>query len=187
MNAAVIRCSLPFEGFSLDLVVKLDESVEWTTAFRPKDNNDYVFASGEIWVCTARERTLLVAEEPGENLLMLLDTIGRSFRRSRPISGLEERIPLGGWCHWIRGYWDRMNADAGAQDDEATYDLLIQALLVEGRSGWIAAYRYGEARVLEAGTRNTSVSVWSKIDPDALCASIDSASFQLSNAIRAHL
>src|SRR5258706_13404155 len=95
MNAEVIRCSLPFEGLSLDFVVKLDESVEWTKEFRPKDNNDFVFAGGEIWVRTAKETTLLVEEEPDENLLVLQGTMERSLWRSRPIPGLAERIPLG--------------------------------------------------------------------------------------------
>lgn len=187
MNTEVISCSLPVEGFSLDFSVKLDESVEWTKAFRPNDDKGYAFASGEIWVRTATETSLLVEKEPGENLLMLLDTIVRSLRRPRLIPGLEERIPMGGWCHWMRGYWDRLDMDASMQDDEAIYDLLAPALLVEGKSGWIAAYRYGEAQVLEAGTRSTSLSVWSKVDPDVLCASIDAASSELSDAIRAGL
>ena len=187
MDAKIIRCSLPFEGFSLEFLVKLDESVEWTKAFLPKDDKGYAFASGEIWVRTAKEATLLVEMEPGENLLMLLDTIKRSFSRSKLISGLEERIPSGGWCRWMRGYWDRLNADASTQDDEAIYDLLAPALLVEGKNGWIAAYRYGEAQVLEAGTRSPLLSVSSGVDTDVLCASIDAASSQLSSAIRAHL
>lgn len=187
IGSGVIKCSLPFEGYSLDILVKLNESVEWTKAFLPKDDKGYAFASGEIWVRTEKAGTILVEEEPGENLLMLLDTIERRLRHPKPIPGLEERIALGGWCHWIRGYWDRLNADASTQDDEAIYDLLAPALLVEGKNGWIAAYRYGEAQVLEAGTRSTSMSVWSKVDPNILCAAIKVASSQLSDAIRARL
>lgn len=187
MDEEIINCSLPFDGFSLDCVVKLDESVEWTKTFRPKHGEGYAFASGEIWVRTATDTARLIEEEPGENLLMLLDTIERSVKRSRPIPGLEAKIPLGGWCHWMRGYAHRLNTDAIAQDDDATYGLLIPALLIEGKSGWIAAYRYGEANIFEAGTRSTSLSVWSKVDSGALCTSINAASSKLSNAIRARL
>jgi hypothetical protein len=184
MDASIINCSVPFEGFSLDFLVKLEESVEWTEAFRPKHGEGYVFASGEIWVRTVRDRTLLVEAEPGENLLMLLHTIERRFRRLRPIPGLEERIALGGWCHWIRGYWGRLNADASTQADEETYDLLSPALLVDGKNGWIAVYQYGRIQVLEAGTRSTSISVWSEVDPDIVCASINAVASQLSDTIR---
>jgi hypothetical protein len=185
MDAGIIRCSLPLDGFDLDFVVKVDESIEWTKAFGP-DDREYAFARGEIWVRTAEEAILLIDEEPepGDNLLILLGSIGRTSQRSGLMPDLEEKIPLGGWCHWMRGYWDRLVSDKGAQDDGATYALLAPALLVDGKSGWIAAYRYGNVQVLEVGTRSASFSAWSEVNPDVLCASIDAASSRLSDAIR---
>jgi len=187
MDAEIVETSIPFEQFNLDFRVELAESIEWTKSFDSPDVEGYVFAAGEIWLRSSEEITLLIEKEPGANLIATLSTLKHTVCSLRAITGLEERIPLGGWCHWMRGYWDRLNSDASAPDDEASYNLLIPALLIDGTSGWIAAYRYGEVPVLEAGTRRASLSVWSKFDSEALSASIDVACLRWSDAIRARL
>jgi hypothetical protein len=187
MDAEIVKSSIAFERFDLDFRVEVAESIEWTRSFDPPGVKGLVFAAGEIWISSSGASTLLIEKEPGANLIATLSTLKQAVRSLRAIPGLDARIPRGGWCHWMRGYWDRLNSDAGSQDDEATYNLLIPAMLVDGKSGWIAAYRYGEDRVLEAGTRSTSLSVWSAVDPDALSVSIDAACSLLSDAIRARL
>jgi hypothetical protein len=187
MDAEIVKSSIAFERFILDIRVGLAGSIEGTESFHPPAVENYVFAAGEIWLSSPEVDTLLIEEQSGANLITTLSMLKHAIHSMRAIPGLEERISLGGWCQWMRGYWDRLNADGIAQEDEAIYDLLIPALLVEGKSGWIAAYRYGEAQVLEAGTRSTSLTVWSKFDPGALRASIEAASSQLSDAIRARL
>lgn len=190
MDREKISCSLSFEAFGLELIVGLNESVECTEAFRPPGVDDFIFAVGEIWLRTEKVTALLVEERDAGNLVATLEMLRHELGSLRAISGLDQRIAMGGWCEWTYGYWERLRADCCTEDDESTYDSLRAALLVDSKSGCIAAYRYGEAVILEACIRpqtSTSLSVWSKVDPGALCASINAASSQLSNAIRARL
>lgn len=188
-DIAKVGSQLNFETFGLELIVDLSESIERTEAFRPQGMNDFFFAVGEIWLRTEQGTVLLIEERDAGNLIATLEMLKHELGSLRPIPGIEQRIPVGGWCGWTQGYWDRLCADQSEEDDEPAYALLRAALLVDSKCGCIAAYRYGEAVILEACTRpqaSAPVSVWSRIDPDALGASIDAASSQLSDAIRAH-
>lgn len=190
MDRKKIRCSLNFEVFDLELIVGLDESVEYTEGFRPPGVDGFIFAVGEIWLRTEKATCLLVEERDAGNMMATLEMLKHELGSLRAIPGLDQRIEMGGWCEWTHGYWERLRADCATEDDESTYDLLRAALLVDSKSGCVVGYRYGEAAILEACLRpqtSISVSVWSKIDPNAVCASIDAASSQLSNAIRARL
>lgn len=190
MDAKKIRSSLDLDTFSLDFLVELDESIDCTESFRPPGIEDYVFAAGEIWLRTSEQTSLLIEQRSGANLISTLTGIRHEISSLRLIHGLEKRISLGGWCHWMQGYWDRLNADSCTEDDEAVYDLLIPALLVEGRCGRIVAYRYGGSTVLEACTRpseGAALGAYSKFVPDVLSASIKKVSSKLSDAIRVRL
>lgn len=181
-----IRSSLDLETFSLDFLVGLDESIDYTESFRPQGIEDYVFAAGEIWLRTAEQTSLLIEQRSGANLISTLTGIRHEICSLRLIPGLEERIALGGWCHWMQGYWDRLNADSCTEDDEAGYDLLIPALLVDGKYGRIVAYWYGGSTILEVCTRPSegpALSAYSKFEPDVLSASINIVSSKLSDAI----
>lgn len=186
MSNELVEASIALERFCLSFRVDLEESIEWSRAFESPDE-DFAFASGEIWSNSLGSNSLIIEKIHGDNLLTTLVALKYSIRSLKQMPGMEAQIPVGGWCQWMRGYWSRLDSDASTPDDELICSSLMPALLVEGKSGWVAAYRHGEAQILEVGERSGTLSYWSAINPDDLCASIDAITLQLGNAIRSQL
>lgn len=190
IDAEIVKCSISLEEFSLEFHVRMAESIEWTKSFDPAGDRSFVYAAGDVWLDSREATVLLIEEQYGANLLSTLSSLKQSIRSLQARPSLEERIPLGGWCNWMKDYWDRFNADASKEEDKSVYDLLIPALLIDGECGRMVAYRHQQALVLEVCTQSksdASVNVWTEFNSDTLCASIDAVSAQLSTAIRSRL
>ena len=67
--------------------------------------------------------------------------------------GIEEIIPCCGWGSWMAGYWDRVDKENNAVDDEKIYELLVPLSIVDSRVGDIAVYTYGGKTIFEVAVR----------------------------------
>lgn len=167
MNNEMFAYSLKFAQFSIDFDIKTLRSIELTRRF-DSHGPDFVFAVSEIWLQIGTTRYLIIPSNNPGNLIEELEDFSTQLLDPVSAPNLEKLIPQGGWCEWMRGYWDRLNNDCNTASDEITYELLISCSLMESREGHIAVYRYNGIPTIEVGTRpeegSNSINVWSKFD-----------------------
>ncbi len=190
MNPEILKFSLNFEHFSLDLHINVEASIADTEGFRPPGIHDFVFAVGEIWLRTADTSRLLIEEINAGNLIIMLEELNKKLLCRLSDLKFERYIFLGEWCQWMNGYWERLHNDRSTKDDDAIYDELIPALISEGKYGYIAVYQYKEFSVLEAGTRapaDADLCFYTKFNPKILSNSLKVLAVQIKDAIQIHL
>lgn len=167
MNNEKFTYSLGFAQFSIDFDIQKRRSIELTRQF-DSHGPDFAFAVSEISLQIGTTRYLIISSNNPGNVIEELGDFSAKLLNPVSVSNLEKLIPQGGWCEWMRGYWDRLNNDCNTVSDEATYDLLISFSLMESREGHIAAYRYNGIPTIEVGTRpeegSNLINVWSEYD-----------------------
>ena len=186
MAGKVSRHSLDFSNFSVDFDIDIDASIEWTHRF-DSHGPDFVFAVADIWLRIEDVRHRIVSQRHPGNFIELLRAMEREFLHPFVLQDIEKIIAQGHWGRWMAGYWDRLQLDSGAVDDEALYDLLGPMLVEEGQEGHIAVYEYERMPTFEVATRPGSgkepVYVWSVFDP----AQLAHETRQLRNAIASEI
>lgn len=159
--------SLRFAQFAIDFDIEKLRSTELTRRFN-SHGSDFAFAVSETWLQIGATRYLIIPSDNPGNLIEELKEFSAQLLNPVSVPNLEKLIPQGGWCEWMRGYWDRLNNDCNTASDEITYDLLISFSLMESREGHIAAYLYNGIPTIEVGTRSeegrNSINVWSEFD-----------------------
>lgn len=172
-GANVTPHSLRFAGFSIEFRVDKQSSVDLTNRF-DHHGPDFVFVVAETWLHQEGSKQLIIPATHPENFLERLRDLEARVSNPPSVPGLEEVIPCGGWCSWMAGYWDRVDKESNAVDDEKIYDLLIPLSFVESRVGHIALYIYGGRKIFEVATRpgecegHHTVGAWSQFSSDAL-------------------
>jgi hypothetical protein len=174
MNDEIYLYSLAFDKFFIDFDVKKRASIELTRGFSSHGPN-FVFAVAETWLRIESSRYLIIpAIRPG-NLIEELKDFSMQLTNPSSVKNLENLISRGGWCAWMRGYWDRLDNDCNI-DDEDIYGLLIPLSLMESRQGHIASYRYNGVPTIEVATRQEDgceiTSAWSEFDPKTIASQI---------------
>lgn len=169
MSVEIFTYSLVFPKFSIDFDVNLKLSIEWTRGFS-SHGPDFVFAVAETWLSIQGSRYLIESAIRPGNLIEEFKDFSVKLSSPPYVQNLEHIIPRGGWCAWMRGYWNRLNNDCSTVDDEANYDMLIGFSLMDSREGHIAIYRYRGTPTLEVATRTEEgiepIHVWSEFDPE---------------------
>jgi hypothetical protein len=167
----VTSYSLNFAGFSIEIRVDEQSSVDFTNRF-DHHGPDFVFAVAEIWLNHEGTTHLIVPSTHPENFLECLRDLGACVSSPPSVRGIEEVIPCGGWCSWMAGYWDRVDRESDTADDEKLYDLLIPASFVASRVGHIAVYMYGGKKIFEVAVRpgegRNAVGTWAQFNSEAL-------------------
>lgn len=186
--------SLELDSFAIEFDVDEELSISETAASHYPDAPDFVYAVADIWVKVAGVRHLVISKFDTGNLIgnfiETLRALGKELRRLRALPALNGniKIPQGGWCAWMRGYWDRIDQDCSLPDDEENYDLLIPSDLISERDGQFSAYLYDGVPTIEAATRSKSrdalINVWSTFDPEKLASEVDKLQNLISVKIR---
>lgn len=171
--------SLELDSFAIEFDVDEEFSISETAAYERPDVPDFVFAVADIWVKVTGVRHLVISKFDTGNLIETLRALGKELRLLRALPALNGniKIPQGGWCAWMRGYWDRIDQDCSLPDDEENYDLLIPYGLVSGRDGHFSAYLYDSVPTIEAATRGKTrealIHVWGTFDLKKLTFEVD--------------
>ena len=182
--------SLELDSFAIEFDVDEEFSISETAAYEHPDAPDFVFAVADIWVKVTGVRHLVISKFDTGNLIETLRTLRKKLKllSAMPTLNGNIKIPQGGWCAWMRGYWDRIDKDCSLPDDEENYDLLIPYGLVSGRDGHFSAYLYDGVPTIEAATRSKSrdalINVWSTFDPEKLASEVDKLQNSMSVKIR---
>lgn len=168
MNENIFTYSLEFPSFSIDFEVDRQLSVEWTQRF-DYHGPDFVYVVAETWLNAQNVRHLIIPMTRPANLIEEFKHLSMQLCSSTEASNLQNLIPRGGWAAWMRGYWDRLNADTAVPDDEENYEKLIPLSLLDSRVGHLAAYVYNGEPTIEVATRSMEggavINVWSAFDP----------------------
>jgi hypothetical protein len=187
MEAGTITYSLELPGFFIDFDVKKESSLAETAAYHLPDCPDFVFAVADTWLRLENSRHLIASEFHTDNLIETLRTLAARLRTliSMPVV---EKIPRGGWCEWMDGYWNRLKSDCSTPEDEVIYDLLIPMSVMESREGYVAAYLYNREPILEVAARPESehvpVSVWCTFNPERLALEVDALRGAIAQYLR---
>jgi hypothetical protein len=187
MDNKTLSFTLPLIGFGLEFRVDVKASIESSSDLCPQGVFDYVFAVGEIWLMTSTTTILLIDRFSTGNIVEILRELYKRLADERSMRELKRQISMGGWCEWMKGYWTRLQEDMSSADDEVIYDSLRPALFVEGGSGRLAVYRYGDVVVLEAcpnALNRVSFNVISKETSDELRISINTLISQIVSVVR---
>jgi hypothetical protein len=170
MNMKYSKFYLTFEGFQLEFLVDLGESIEESERYSRASASDFVFARGEIWLLSYSARHRVLDQKSGGNLLETLGAIATKMKVLPEIEAGKYFVDCGGWGPWMRGYWARFLNDVPEPDDDLKHDFLVKCLLDEGDGGALAAYRVNASAVIEVclPSKRTSnepvVEVWSYFD-----------------------
>lgn len=159
--------SLHFDQFAIDFDIKQLESIEFTRRF-DWHGPDFVFAVAETWLRTEKARYLIEpAIRPG-NLIEEFKSLAVELFHPSSIPNLENIIPCGGWCTWMRGYWERLMADSMLPDDDDIYSLLSPLLVMNSHEGNIVIYRYKGIPIIEIESLSEGceghIKVWTEFD-----------------------
>ncbi|UXH76858.1 hypothetical protein [Roseateles amylovorans] len=170
-NENVVSYSLSFAGFSIEVRVDEQSSINFTNRF-DQYGPDFVFAVAEIWLNHEGSTHLIVPATHPENFLECLRDLSTCVSSPPVVLGIEEVIPCGGWCSWMAGYWDRVDRESDMVSDEEIYELLIPASFVASKVGYIAVYVYGDKKIFEVAVRpdegRKAIGVWAQFNSDAL-------------------
>lgn len=136
--------SLELNAFSIEFDVHGNFSVDETSSRHYPDAPNFVYAGADIWVSFRGVRHFVISKFATGNLIETLHTFGKKLRSisTTPTLSGNIKIPRGGWCDWMREYWDRIDRDCSTPDDEENYELLIPFDLISGRGGHFCAYLY---------------------------------------------
>lgn len=163
--------SLNFEGFSIEIRVDEQSSVDFTNRF-DHHGPDFVFAVTEIWLNYEGSKHPIVSATHPENFLERLRDWRGIVSIPPSVLGIEGVIPCGGWGSWMAGYWDRVNKESTGSDDKKLYELLSPLSIIDGRAGDIAVYMYGGKKIFEVAARSgegrNAVGTWAQFNSEAL-------------------
>jgi hypothetical protein len=191
MSAETLRQTLAFAEFSLIFLVRKDTSVEATTKYRPPGVRDFVLAAGEIRVRADEQEIPLIDEFSCGNMIETLRSLKRRLVSLERDPELERCIQSGGWCEWMQRYWNRLDADRLAREDEPVYECLIRSMIVDGKRGCIASYQYQGTGLIEACVRGdrgtTGFGLRTTVNPKATAEVIQAISDEISKAVRSWL
>ena len=134
--------SLELNAFSIEFDVHEDLSMDETSSRHYPDAPNFVYAVADIWVSVRGVRHFVISQFATGNLIETLRTFGKKLRSisAMPTLSGNIKIPRGGWCDWMREYWDRIDRDCSMPDDDENYELLIPFDLIIGRDGHFCAY-----------------------------------------------
>lgn len=160
-----------FADFSIEICVDEQSSIDFTNRFC-HHGPDFVFAVAEIWLNHEGSKHLIVPATHPENFLERLRDWRVIFSRPPSVPGIEEVIPCGGWGSWMAGYWDRVDKESNAADDDKLYELLNPLSIIDSRVGDIAVYMYGGKKIFEIAVRpgegRKAVGAWAQFNSEAL-------------------
>lgn len=169
----VMSYFLNFAGFKIEVRVDEQSSADFTNRF-DHHGPDFVFAVAEIWLHQEESKHLIVPAIHPENFLERLRDWRAIVLTPPSVPGIEKVIPCGGWGSWMVEYWDRVDKESNAAEDETLYKLLSPLSIIDSRVGDIAVYTYGDKKIFEVAVRldeheeQPIVGVSSQFSPNAL-------------------
>jgi hypothetical protein len=181
---------LSFACFSIEIRIDKQSSVDFTNRFN-QHGPGFVFAVAEIWLKHEESTHLIVPATHPENFLERLRDWRAIVSVPPLVSGIETVHPCGGWGLWMAGYWDRVDKESGAADDEKLYELLNPLSIIDSRVGDIAVYMYGGKKIFEVTVRpgegRTAVGTWAQFNSEVLSNEVEDLAKVIAANIRSDL
>lgn len=178
---------LPLKKLSLEIGIDIAASAQYTQKFR-HHGPDFLFAVAEVTAVTRGRAYLIYPNFIPGNFLEDMSAIAKAVANPPSIKNLEEIIDCGGWCSWMAGYWDRLEAESLDENDETNYEKLIKFSMLESRVGHLAIYKYKESPVIEIASRSSDLGgrffAWEAFDSTSFGGLIDGVVGDIKNDIR---
>ena len=174
MNTSPMSYYLNFEGFSMEVRIDKQSSIDFSKRFS-HHGPDFVFAVVELRLHYQGAMHLISSAAYPENFLERLRDWRRIAASPRSLPDVENIITCGGWGLWMKEYWNRIERGLCTIEDENSYDLLAPFSIIDTKEGGIAIYTYNSNNIFEVTPPKNKIdttSVWAKFNSDVLCNQI---------------